>query len=176
MSVSEQSHSTRRTGLIMLIISFAMGLAVLTLFFDATLNERDNPNRKPISSTGSDGSVSVQLQRNVQGHYVVSGSINGISSRFLLDTGATDVVLSEELAASAGLVRGMPTRAMTANGSLTVYAALVDELQIGDIVLRDVRASINPSMQGTTVLLGMSALKHIEFTQRGDLLTLRYIP
>jgi len=47
---------------------------------------------------------------------------------------------------------------------------------IGAIVLRGVRASINPAMQGNTVLLGMSALQHIEFTQRGDSLTLRYIP
>jgi aspartyl protease family protein len=39
--------------------------------------------------------------------------------------------------------------------------------------LQQVRASINPNMQGNEVLLGMSFLKHLEFTQRGDSLTLR---
>jgi len=35
-----------------------------------------------------------------------------------------------------------------------------------------VRASINPAMQASQILLGMSALKQIEFIQRGDSLTL----
>ena len=118
----------------------------------------------------------MELQRNPQGHYLVSGHINGAPANFLLDTGATDVVMSEQLARAAMLERGYPTRAMTANGEVVVYSALVDALEIGAIVLREVRASINPVMQGNTVLLGMSALQHIEFTQRGDSLTLRYIP
>jgi len=160
----------------MLVISLAFGLGVLTLFFDSLLGDRDNPNRDPISLTGSDGSVSVELLRNPQGHYLVSGLINGASANFLLDTGATDVVMSEQLAQQAMLARGFPTRAMTANGEVVVYSAIVDALAIGEIVLREVRASINPTMRGNTVLLGMSALQHIEFTQRGDSLTLRYIP
>lgn len=176
MSGPEQTNSTRRTGLLMLFISLAFGLGVLTLFFDSVLSDRDNPNRNPVSQTGSDGSVSVELQRNPQGHYLVSGHINGAPANFLLDTGATDVVMSEQLARAAMLERGYPTRAMTANGEVVVYSALVDALEIGAIVLREVRASINPVMQGNTVLLGMSALQHIEFTQRGDSLTLRYIP
>ena len=160
----------------MLFISFAFGLGVLTLFFDSALNSRQNPNRNPESTLASDGSISVSLQRNPQGHYLVTGYINSARANFLLDTGATDVVISEALAEAAGLERGYPTRAMTANGELTVYSTLIDTVQIGDITLNDVRSSINPAMQGDTVLLGMSALRHIEFTQRGDNLTLRYIP
>lgn len=160
----------------MLFIGLAFGLGVLTLFFDSFLSNRDNPNRTPVSQTGSDGSISVELQRNPQGHYLVSGLINGAAANFLLDTGATDVVMSEQLAQQASLERGFPTRALTANGEVIVYSAIVDTLEIGGIVLREVRASINPAMGGNTVLLGMSALQHIEFTQRGNSLTLRYIP
>lgn len=176
MSEPKQANGTQRTGFWMLFISLAFGLGVLTLFFDSVLSNRDNPNRNPISQTGNDGSVSVELLRNPQGHYLVSGLINGARADFLLDTGATDVVMSESLASQAKLERGFPTRAMTANGEVVVYSAIVDELEIGGIVLRDVRASINPAMRGNTVLLGMSALQHIEFNQRGDSLTLRYIP
>lgn len=160
----------------MLIISCVLGLGLLTLFFDNVLERRENPNQNPVSTTDGDGSVRVELRRNAQGHYVASGFVNEARAVFLLDTGATDVVLPEELALMAGLVRGVPTRASTANGDVVVYSATLDELQIGGILLTDVRASINPAMTGNTVLLGMSALRHVEFTQRGDQLTLRYIP
>lgn len=176
MSAPEQPHPTRPIGLPMLIASFVLGLGLLTMLFDSMLGRRENPNQNPVSQTGTDGSIVVELQRNRQGHYVVNGEVEGEPAIFLLDTGATDVVLPEELAQSAGLERGSPTRASTANGELVVYAATINELRIGDIELTDVRASINPAMYGNTVLLGMSALRHIEFTQRGDMLTLRYIP
>ena len=58
---------------------------------------------------------------------------------------------------------------------VTVYSTSVDELLIGNIVLHDVQASITPSMPGDTILLGMSALKQIEFTQRDNTLTLRQL-
>lgn len=176
MSGSERTNPNRRTGFLMLFISLAFGLGVMTLLFDSLLSNRNNPNRTPSSQTGSDGSVTVQLLRNPQGYYLVSGLINGAGANFLLDTGATDVVMSEQLAQQAMLERGYPIRAMTANGEVIVYSAIVDALEIGGIVLNEVRASINPAMRGNTVLLGMSALQHIEFTQRGDSLTLRYIP
>lgn len=160
----------------MLVACCVVGLGMLTLFFDGLLDRRQNPNRSPDSQLGADGSINVMLQRNPQGHYVVNGYIEGEEAIFLLDTGATDVVLPEELALAAGLERGYPTRAATANGDLIVYSAIIDQLQIADITLTGVRASINPAMHGNTVLLGMSALRHIEFTQRGNTLTLRYLP
>jgi aspartyl protease family protein len=176
MNESEPKHSVRRTGLFMLVASCVIGLGILTVFFEALLDRRQNPNRNPFSQTAADGGIVVQLQRNPQGHYLAGGFVNGARANFLLDTGATDVVVPAELATEARLQAGQPTRARTANGDVTVYAALIDELVIGDIVLSNVRASINPAMHGNTVLLGMSALRHIEFTQRGNLMTLRYIP
>ncbi|HSJ49577.1 MAG TPA: retroviral-like aspartic protease family protein, partial [Gammaproteobacteria bacterium] len=56
------------------------------------------------------------------------------------------------------------------------HATRLDELRIGDIVLRDVRASINPAVDDIGILLGMSVLKQLEFTQRGDILILRQHP
>ncbi|PKO62837.1 MAG: TIGR02281 family clan AA aspartic protease, partial [Betaproteobacteria bacterium HGW-Betaproteobacteria-17] len=46
-------------------------------------------------------------------------------------------------------------------------------LAFGPFDLRGVPASLNPGMGGDQVLLGMSVLKHLEFTQRGDTLILR---
>jgi aspartyl protease family protein len=46
-------------------------------------------------------------------------------------------------------------------------------MAFGPFDLRDVPASINPGMADNQVLMGMSVLKHLEFTQRGDTLILR---
>ena len=116
------------------------------------------------------------LKQNRQGHYVASGTINNIPVQFLLDTGATDVAIPESIANQAGLRRGTSSRASTANGLVTVYSTLVDELTLGNIVLEAVNASITTSMDGNTILLGMSALRQVEFSQRGNVLTLRHFP
>ncbi len=176
MTDKDPQHAGKPAGISMLVIAFLLGLGLLTLFFDGWLAGQQNPNQQPLTRIDGEGAQEIQLQRNRQGHYVVSGLIDNTRAIFLLDTGATDVVLSEDLARSAGLQRGAAMQAMTANGVVTVYGTVIDELRLGDITLSGVRASINPAMSGDSVLLGMSALRHIEFSQRGDLLTLRYIP
>ncbi len=177
-SMSDNSKQTpgRHAGLGMLIISFALGLGLLTLFFDDLLERQFNPNQRPATQALQNGGFELVLQRNRQGHYVMSGDISGEPATFLLDTGATDVVIPAELADRAELQSGQAMRAMTANGVVTVYTTTIPTLQLGDITLYDVRASINPAMRGETVLLGMSALRQVEFTQRADTLTLSMQP
>ncbi|MBC54990.1 MAG: TIGR02281 family clan AA aspartic protease [Gammaproteobacteria bacterium] len=176
MSDNHEHKPGRQAGLGMLIISFALGLGLLTLFFDDMLGRQINPNQRPDTQALQGGGFELALQRNRQGHYVMSGDISGEPATFLLDTGATDVVIPAQLADNAGLQAGQAMRAMTANGLVTVYATVIPVLHLGEITLYDVRASINPAMQGDTVLLGMSALRHVEFTQRADTLTLRMVP
>jgi aspartyl protease family protein len=176
MNDDDRHRPGQRTGIGMLTASLVLGLLMLTWFFDGMLDRQTNPNSRPSTQLLADGIVEMRLQRNRQGHYVLSGLINGAPATLLLDTGATDVVIPERLAERANLAPGTPMQAMTANGMVTVYNTRVPELQMGDIRLYDVRASINPAMQGNMVLLGMSALRHIEFTQRGDTLTLHFLP
>lgn len=176
MTDPNRHHPGRRAGIGMLAASLVVGLLMLTWFFDGMLDRQNNPNSRPSAQLAADGALELQLQRNRQGHYVLSGQINDEQAILLLDTGATDVVIPAALAGRAGLAPGTAMQAMTANGAVTVYNTRIPELQMGDIRLYDVRASINPAMQGDMVLLGMSALRHIEFTQRGDTLTLRFLP
>tara|TARA_R110002110_G_scaffold137840_4_gene323233 strand:- start:371 stop:862 length:492 start_codon:yes stop_codon:yes gene_type:complete len=158
----------------MMVVAFILAIGLLTMFFADVQETQRNPNQAPTSAMAGNA-VEVALLRNRQGHYVVTGTINRQPAEFLLDTGATDVVIPADLAARLNLTRGQPGRAMTANGMVTVYSTSIDRLTVGDIELYDVRASINPGMNGASILLGMSALKHIEFVQRGDQLTLRQI-
>lgn len=162
----------QRLGKGMLYIGWCFILAALTVAFSRWEHWQQNPNRTPVS-TVHQHYKEVLLKQNNAKHYVSSGYINGQEVVFLLDTGATDVVLSSELAQALKLAKGPLGRAQTANGFINVYATRLDSLQIGNIVLRDIRASINPAMYGNEVLLGMSALKKLEFIQRGDSLTLR---
>ena len=176
MSPPNQKPPGRSIGKGMLIVSFSLGLMALTIFFNGVLQSQSNPNSEPEFSETDNGIKEVVLQRNRQGHYVANGTINGVPVTFLLDTGATDVAIPAAIARKAGLNQGYISQAATANGIIQVYSTILDELQLGNIRLHDIKASITPSMGGETILLGMSALKQIEFMQRGSNLTLRQIP
>ena len=121
----------------------------------------------------ADGVREVVLRQNRAGHYVASGGINGQPVTFLLDTGATSVSIPASVAGRLGLKRGAAMRAHTANGTVTTYATRLDEVRLGNISLENVRADINPHMLGDEVLLGMSFLRKLEFTQRDRELTIR---
>jgi len=151
-----------------------LGMGLLTLFFSEAQEEQRNPNRSP-STLKNAQALEVTLERNRQGHYLVNGTINNRAAEFLLDTGATDVVIPAAMAAEYGLRRGAPSIASTANGNVTVYSTVLDQLKIGDITLYGVRASLNPGMPPSAILLGMSALKQVEFIQRDGTLTLRQL-
>jgi aspartyl protease family protein len=163
---------TKTMGTGMMLIACILGMGLLTMFFSEAEEHQRNPNRSPSTQINAQ-SLEVVLERNRQGHYLVNGTINHRSAEFLLDTGATDVVIPAQLAAEYGLRRGTKAIASTANGNVTVYSTMIDQLTIGDITLYGVRASINPGMPPPAILLGMSALKQIEFFQRGGTLTLR---
>lgn len=146
------------------------------LYFDDAIEQQRNPNRTP-SAQISDQQVNVVLQRNKFGHYVSSGEINGKAVEFFLDTGATDVSIPAVLEKSLGLTRGRAVSVMTANGVVAVYSTILKQVTIGPITLRNVRANINPHMPGKDILLGMSFLGRLDFSQSGNALTLRqYLP
>lgn len=156
----------------MMIMAWLVLLGFLVMFFGQWEENAYNPNRHPDSSSNSTYNT-VVLQRNRYHHYVTQGAINQTSVTFLLDTGATDVVIPATVAKQLNLPKGREKYASTANGVITVYDTRLPTLSIGSITLYDVDASINPAMTGEGILLGMSALKDIEFTQRGDQLTLK---
>ncbi len=173
MSGDPRQPPERRMGQGMLVLGWLLALAVLTWYFAGVERRQINPNASASAVADGGGTLEVTLQRNRQGHYLAQGSINGESATFLLDTGATDVVVPAGLAERAGLRRGAAGMAATANGMVRVYSTRIDSVEFAGIELRDIRASINARMGEDAVLLGMSALKHIEFSQRGGALTLR---
>jgi aspartyl protease family protein len=168
----DRQNDTSKLGKGMIIASWIIGLALLTLMFNDQLARQFNPNQQPESAFSS-GKIEVRLKQNRQGHYVASGTINGQPVVFLLDTGATNVSVPAHLQQELGLIAGRTMIASTANGNVQVAQTRVDALTIGELTLRDIEASLNPGMKSDKVLLGMSALRQLEFTQTGEWLILR---
>ena len=166
--------NTRRLGRGFILSAWIALLILLALLAQYGLDDARNPNRHLTVTPGADGLREVKLARNRYGHYLAPGEINGRPALFMLDTGATEVVIPATLAAALGLARGQPSQARTANGTITVYRTTLDTLRIGPLTLHNVRASLNPRMRADDdILLGMSALKHLELSARDGLLTLR---
>lgn len=177
MTPEEQAEqSTRNTGRAMMIGGWLLLLALLSYFFSGVLDQQHNPNGMVDGAMTREGVREVVLQRNRMGHYVSDGRINDQGVEFMLDTGATDVSIPGAIAERLQLKRGRAMTYNTANGNIRAYLTFIDELQLGNISLQNVRASINPHSDENTILLGMSFLKNLEFTQRGDTLILRQYP
>lgn len=106
------------------------------------------------------GATRIALPRQPDGHYYVNALINGVPINFVVDTGASQVVLTQNDARRAGIdvasLRYLGS-ASTANGQVQTASVMLDTVQIGQIRDRDVRAVVNAGqMQGS--LLGMSYL------------------
>lgn len=122
----------------------------------------------------SDGNqISVPVSRD--GHYYLRLTLNDIPVDFVVDTGATDIVLSAQDAQRIGIdVDNLAFfgRAQTANGTVQTASVTLETVQLGDIVDRDVRAVVNGgALFGS--LLGMGYLQRwgrIEIS--GDVLSL----
>ncbi len=170
--MSQEQHETSAAGKWMVVLAWICGLGLLVFVFSDLLEKQVNPNSDPISERMG-AQTEVRLKQNRQGHYVTSGFINGEEVIFLVDTGATDVAVPAHLANKLQLQAGRQGLARTANGTVRVAESTIDTLRIGDIELRNVKANLNPGMQDNHILLGMSVLRQLEFTQRGDWLILR---
>jgi aspartyl protease family protein len=120
------------------------------------------------------GGDRVILNADSRGHFVTIGVVNGVSLQFMVDTGATAVVLPSSDARRAGINYLAGTRALTqtANGVVAVYNIKLDTLRVGDITLNNVDASVIESDRLPFALLGMSFLNRMEMRREGTTLTL----
>lgn len=136
---------------------------------------RSNPNAKQKTSITSSGDKQLVLEPNRSGGYITKGELNGQPVIYLVDTGASVVSVPARIARLADLERTGPGHiAHTANGTIEVFAALAQEVKIGDgIVLNAIECSINPAEYGDKILLGMSALKHLDVQIRQGKMILR---
>ena len=176
MSSENPEHKQqKRIGLWMVVFMWVLVLGLLTMYFQEWYEEQYNPNQTINEGIDEHGVREVILQRNRYGHYVTSGVINNTPVVFMLDTGASDISIPAPVAERIGLKAGHKRVYQTANGPAISYATVLDQVAIGKIELRNVRASINPNVGMEEILLGMTFLKKLEFSQVEDTLTLRQV-
>lgn len=128
-----------------------------------------------VGGGSSSGSQTVTLTANSQGHFVTLGSINGATTRFVVDTGATYVSLSSAEARRLGLdySRGERGAMSTANGVVPAYKVTLNTVRVGDISMNQVDAAVIEGGSPPVTLLGMSFLNRVEMKRDGDTMTLK---
>lgn len=169
---SGEADSSASIGKWMIVGVWILLLAFGTFFAQKWMDKR-NRGQIPTNIASPDGRLSVELEADRLGHYVVSAQVNGKPVTFLVDTGASGVSIPGKIANNLGLVPGLAYPVSTANGTITVRGTTIERLSVGQISLENVRASINSSMDGEFGLLGMTFLRHFELVQRDGFLTIR---
>jgi len=125
------------------------------------------------SAAPSSGRETTTLAADPQGHFIAEGLVNGVSMRFVVDTGATAVTLPASEAIRAGLDYRAGTReaVQTANGVAHAYHVTLTSVKLGDIQLSAVDALVVE--EGLPIaLLGMSFLNRVEMRRDGQMMTL----
>jgi aspartyl protease family protein len=135
------------------------GLLFLGVMIAYTFGDQLREAAAPRDTVVLDGHR-VALRRGEDGHFHATLRINGETVRFLVDTGATQMVLSQADARRVGLdpaqlVFSQPT--VTANGRVFSAPVTLAEVVLGPFTDRDVSAMVNGGSLGTS-LLGMRYL------------------
>ena len=115
-----------------------------------------------------DGAIRVPLGRD--GHYHVVLDVNGTPVSFIVDTGASDLVLSRRDAAAAGIATADLNyigSAMTANGQVRTAGVRLDSVSLGPETERYVRATVTEGDLDVS-LLGMAYLSRFARIEIAD--------
>jgi len=114
-------------------------------------------------ATAADEAWEYVVDAGAHGHFVIEALVNGVPVSFLVDTGASDVVLTLEDAAALGFARhglDFSRRYHTANGVVRAAPVRLREVRIGQFSLYDLEAAVNEAPIGIS-LLGMSFLDRL---------------
>jgi aspartyl protease family protein len=107
------------------------------------------------------------------GHFMASGSINGKSAQFMVDTGATLVSVGKADAERLGLDLSAARQGVTqtANGPVPVQIIVLPRLRVGNVEVSNVGAAVMPSSM-PHVLLGNSFLSRFQMRRDNDVMRL----
>lgn len=145
----------------------AVGLVTISLYayryefsdFKNRILGEINPAAARINKSGE-----LVIHLSQDGHFYMDADVNGVAMRFMIDTGASDIVIGIDDAKKIGidfkkLIFNKPYQ--TANGISWGASITLREIEIGDIKFYNVAASVNNADMGTA-LLGMSFLRQFK--------------
>ncbi len=119
------------------------------------------------------GGREIVLTAGTNGHFRTNGQINGKAIEFMVDTGASSVVISQADADRLGLdYKNAPQGlASTANGTAPFRLITLRAVRVGDVEIANVEAAVIPApMRGA--LLGNSFLMRFQMKRENDVMRL----
>jgi aspartyl protease family protein len=121
---------------------------------------------QPPQQQVSTGYRKVKLEGDRNGHFHVDARIDGRNVEFVVDTGASKVVLRESAAARIGIFprpSEYTGRSSTANGVARYAPVRLNRVEVDGIMVYDVDAAVMPDSALNVNLLGMTFLSRVKF-------------
>jgi aspartyl protease family protein len=143
-----------------------LDLSFTALFPGSEAVPEDNPYQGP---------QKVSLWADASGFFYSNGMIDGFPVRFLVDTGATSIAVSSQLADRIGIDYADSQRGLanTAGGVTPMYRVSLDKVTVGGITLRNVDAGVVVGSFPREPLLGMSFLGQLDMVREGNRMDLK---
>jgi len=156
------------------------GVKVISTLGDEAIIEQSGKRQTlrvgqaPVSLGGASGRGSrIILTESSGGHFMTAGQVNGRAVQFMVDTGATHVVMSMQDAERTGIgyKNGLPVQMTTANGMTQGFRIKLNSVRVGDAEVFDVDAVVIPQPM-PFILLGNSFLSRFQMKRDNTLMTL----
>ena len=163
---------------VLVFAALALTASVVVPRYAAQIAARPVPmagTAQPETRTGAGAAAaysrSVIVPRDARGQFQVDGRIDGQRLSFMVDTGASVIALTARDAARLGI---HPARqefvadVKTANGIVRAAPTTLDQVEVGDLVVRDVAALVLPDAALSDNLLGLSFLSRLHRFEYSD--------
>jgi aspartyl protease family protein len=163
--LSAKTASPLKTGLFPMLVFWCAVMGLLYLLMTHYLK----PTQTHVLVNGD-----LVIERARDGHFYAVGTINGRTAKFMVDTGATVVSVSEQFAQAAGMVGGTPTAFNTANGPMAGRLVQGINVGVGPLSVSNVQVGIGLIVSDQSdALLGQSFLSQFDITINNKQMVLR---
>ncbi|HSO45438.1 MAG TPA: TIGR02281 family clan AA aspartic protease [Rhodoferax sp.] len=160
-----QAPSPKQTGLIPMMIFWCVVMGLLYVLMTHYLK----PKQAQVSVNGD-----LVIKRSHDGHFYTTGTINGKEVKFMVDTGASLVSVSEKFAQKAFIRGGVPTTFHTANGDRPGRVVEGLGVSIGPVSVTNVKVGVGLNLgDEKDALLGQSFLSKFDITMTKNQMVLR---
>ena len=152
--LNSKPTSPLKSGFIPMIVFWCVVMGALYLLMTHYLK----PTQTQVLANGD-----LVIERSRDGHFYAMGTVNGREAKFMVDTGASVVSVSEQFAQQAGLVGGAPTTFHTANGPRAGRLVQGVNVAVGPVSVSNVRVGVGlVGGEESDALLGQSFLSKFD--------------